>query len=88
MRTFAEVSDGLLDGASRLLGVGDIGREDEDVRSAALQGGGRHGLERLHPPRHQRKARPFLRVLVGKLLSSDPSMHVAYQYVYISTAVT
>ena len=77
--TFAEVSDGLLDGAPRLVGVGNVAGEDEDVRRAALQGGGGHGLERLLPPRHQRKARPFLGVLVSELLSFvQSSMHACF----------
>lgn len=62
------MSDGLLHGAPTLLGVGDVGRDDEDVRRAALQGGRGDALERLLPPGHQGQARPFLRVLVGKLL--------------------
>ena len=50
------MSDGLLDCAPGLLGVGNIGREDENVRRGVLQGGVGHGLERLLPPRNQRKA--------------------------------
>jgi hypothetical protein len=77
-RTFAEVGDGLLDGAPGLRRVGDVGREDEDVRRAALQGGGGDALERLLPPGHQREVRPFPGVLVGKLL------HVAAACVWVN----
>jgi hypothetical protein len=62
------VSDGVLDGTPRLLGVRDVGRNDKNVRRATLQGGRRNALQRLLPPGHQRKARAFLRVLVRKLL--------------------
>jgi hypothetical protein len=62
------VGDSFLDGASRLLGVRDVGRNDENVRRAAFPGGRGDALPRVLPPGHQRKARPFLSVLVSKLL--------------------
>ena len=51
-----------------MLGVGDVGRNDENVRRATFPGGRGDALQHVLPTGHQRKARPFLSVQVRKLL--------------------
>lgn len=66
--TFAEVREGLVDGALGVVHLGDVGRHDQHVGGAEVARRLGHGAQRHLRPRHQRHARAVPRVLVHQVL--------------------
>lgn len=87
--TFAEVGDGLLDGALGVVDLGDVRRHDEHVRRAEVARRLRHRAQGDLRPRRQRHARPLLRVLVHQMLQKYIYIHhVYFIFVLLSSRTT